>query len=369
MTRKTRTSVGLEVLEERRVLSSANSATLTNGVLDINVEQNRAHTVVVSQPAANTVQVQIDKTQFTFTDTVTQVNYHGSNKDDKFTNLTTLGGTLAFGNGDNIVLSKASDTITAGNGDNVIQDQTGGSNITVGNGRNSIYGGPGDTITAGSGKNVIYDILGTNTISVAQHEAGEYIFTNAASTVNGAQDNDRVARFFAANRAIGSGTLVLDSGVLYFTGNNNGDTFVLSQVGDQLVATYNLNDGTGFQTQTFNKKDVRLIANFGGAGADTLINNTDIPDVQYGAGGNNTLLGGYGALDLEKAGGASGSSIAVGRSREYNDVNGSGSANAQDVLIVNPRAKNIVRTNNPNDQILGFVNGRDVFVSPFQLKG
>lgn len=69
------------------------------------------------------------------------------------------------------------------------------------------------------------------------------------------------------------------------------------------MATFNLNDGAGFQTLVFNKSDVKLIANFGGAGNDTLINNTNISDVQYGAGGNNLVMGGFGALDLEKAGG------------------------------------------------------------------
>jgi RTX calcium-binding nonapeptide repeat (4 copies) len=360
--------LGLECLEDRNLLS-ANSVVLNAGVLSIAVNPNDSHTAVVSQTSTNAVQVQLDNKMYTFTDPVTQVNYQGGKHDDSFTNNTTIGGTLAFGNGNNIVLSKAgNETITAGNGNNLIQDQATNSQITVGNGNNSIYGGPGDTIKAGKGQDVIYDILGTNSIAVAAHEGRDYIFASASSTVTGAQANDRVALFFAANRQAGSGTLVLENGVLYFTANNAGDSFVLNQVGNKLVATYNLNDGNGFQTQVFKRSDVKLVANFGGAGNDTLINNTDIPDVQYGAGGNNLLIGGTGPLDLEKAGGASGNSTAIGRSPDYNDLNGSGSTNAVSVLIVNPDAKhNIVRTNNPADLIYGFATGVDTFVSPFKL--
>jgi hypothetical protein len=145
---------------------------------------------------------------------------------------------------------------------------------------------------------------------------------------------------------------------------------MLNQVGTKLVATYNLNDGSGFHTQIFNKADVKLIANFGGAGADTLINNTTIADVQYGAGGNNMLVGGFGDLDLEKAGGASGNSVAVGRSAHINDLNGSGSTSANCTLIFNPLAtENIARSNNPADIILGFSGGLDVLISPYKLSG
>lgn len=105
----------------------------------------------------------------------------------------------------------------AGDGKNFIQDFAGGNLIDVGAGNNSVYGGPGDQIYAGPGKNIIYDILGVNAISVPEHEGADYIFTNAASTVNGAQDNNRVARFFAANRQVGSSSVVLENGrpVLY----------------------------------------------------------------------------------------------------------------------------------------------------------
>ena len=173
--------------------------------------------------------------------------------------------------------------------------------------------------------------------------------------------------FFAANRQAGSGTLVLEKGVLYFTANDQGDQFTLNQVGNKLVAVYNLNDGTGFHTQTFNKSQVKLIANFGGAGNDIFINNTDLPDVQYGQGGNNILMGGFGVFDLEKAGGAAGNSVAIGRSPVFNDLTGAGSTNATTILIANPDADNIFRTNNPADQIFGFVIGKDEFVSPFEL--
>jgi serralysin len=363
MTRK-KAFVGLERLEERALLS-ASSVTLQGGLLNIVTSPNQHHTAVVSQ-TNSTVQVQLDGQTYTFTDPVTQLNYTGGNKGDNFTNLTTIGGFLAFGNGNNVVNSKAGgEAIVVGNGKNFVQDFAAGNTIVAGNGQNNIYGGPGDTITAGSGRNIIYDILGSNQINVAPHSGTDYIFSNATSTVTGAQSNDRVATFFAAGRAAGSGTLVLDSGVLYFTANGNGDTYILNQVGNKLVATYNLNDGTGFHTQTFDKSDVKLIANFGGAGNDVLVNNTNIADVQYGAGGNNVVIGGYGALDLEKAGGASGNSLVVGRSPDYNDLTASLSAGATATLITNPNAKhNVARSVNPSDVIFGLMQDNGTYIGP-----
>ncbi len=364
MTRK-RASVGLETLEER-ALMSASSVTLQNGLLNIVASPNQHHTAVVSQTTAGAVQVQLDNQTYTFTDPVTQLNYTGGNKGDNFQNLTTIGGYLAFGNGDNVVNSKAGgEAIFVGDGNNFVQDFATGNTIVAGNGRNNIYGGPSDNIIAGSGRDIIYDILGSDQITVAPHKGTDYIFSNATSTVTGAQNNDRVAVFFAANRAAGSGTLVLDSGVLYFTANSAGDTYVVNQVGNKIVATYNLNDGTGFHTMTFNKSDVKLLANFGGAGNDTLVNNTNIPDVQYGQGGNNVVIGGYGALDLEKAGGASGNSLVVGRSSEYNDLTASLTAGATATLITNPFAEqNVARSVNPADVIFGLMQGNGVYIGP-----
>jgi hypothetical protein len=369
MSQVKRCKLCVEVLEDRCV-PTASAVSVNNGILNIVVDPRHAHVATISQPSSGTTQVVLDNTQITLTDVITQINYQGGNRGDDFSNLTSLAGTLKFGDGANIVYSKApGESISVGNGRNFVQDQAGGSTMTAGNGADNIYGGPGDTISVGSGHDIVYDILGANTINVASHDGRDFIFTNAISTVNGAEDSDRVAVFFAANRQSGSGTLVLDKGVLYFTANANGDQYILNQVGHQLVATYNLNDGTGFHTQVFAKSQVLLIANFGGAGNDTLINNTDIPDVQYGAGGNNLVIGGFGPLDLEKAGGAAGNSVAISRSARYNDVNGAGSTNANTILIVNPDAEhNVVRTNNPADQVFGFVDDKDVFISPFGLK-
>jgi hypothetical protein len=364
MTRK-KTAVGLERLEERSLLS-ANSVLLQNGLLNIVATPQAHHTAVVSTTSTNAVQVQLDGQTYTFTNPVTQINYTGGNKGDQFTNLTSVGGFLAFGNGDNIVNSKAAnEAIIAGNGNNFVQDFAGNGSIIAGNGNNNLYGGAGDVIVAGSGKNIIYDILGANSINVAPHKGTDYIFSNATSTVTGNGNKDRVAVFFAANRASGSGTLVLDSGVLYFTANNNGDSYVVNQVGNKLVATYNLNDGTGFHTQVFKKSDVQLIANFGGAGNDTLINNTDLPDVQYGQAGNNTVVGGFGDLDLEKAGGASGNSVVVGRSSVYNDLTASLSTGATATLVTNPFAKqNVARSVNPSDVIFGLLQDNGTYIGP-----
>jgi hypothetical protein len=364
MTRN-RKSFALEKLEERALLS-ANSVTLQNGLLNIVANPAEHHTALISQTANNAVQVQLDGHTFTFTDPVTRVNYTGGNRGDNVTDLVNVGGFFALGNGNNVINSKASgQTIVAGNGKNFIQDFAAGNTIVAGNGQNNIYGGPGDSIVAGSGRDIIYDILGTNTITIAGHAGRDYVFTSASSTVTGTTANDRVATLFAANRQAGSGTLVLANGVLYFTANNNGDSYVLNQVGNKLVATYNLGDGNGFQTQTFDRSAVNLIANFGGAGNDTLINNTSIPDVQYGAGGNNVVIGGFGALDLEKAGGASGNSLVVGRSSAYNDLTASLSAGATATLITNPNARqNVARSVNSSDVIFGLSSDNGVYIGP-----
>jgi hypothetical protein len=358
----------LEALEERAV-PTANLVALQGSTLNILVDPDKSHAAVISQTttgATTTVNVQLDNQNYSFTNPVTQLNYLGGGRNDHIINLTNIGGDIFLGDGNNVVNSKAAnEMITAGKGNNIIQDFSTGSTIQVGNGNNNLYGGPGDTITAGSGKNIIYDILGANTISVAAHRGHDYIFTNATSTVTGAASQDSVAVFFASNRLAGSGTLVLSQGVLYFTANGNGDTYIVNEVGNQVVATYNLNDGTGFHTQTFAKSAVKLLANFGGAGNDTFINNTNISDVQYGQGGNNLLIGGTGALDLEKAGGASGASMAIGRSPDYNDLTGSATAGVQTTLVVNPDAKfNIVRSNNPADVVIGFRRHKDAFVGP-----
>ncbi len=367
---KNQSRLSVEILEDRCV-PAGTSVALSGGILNIVADPLRAHTVVVSQPSANTTQVMLDNTLFSYDTPITKLNYQGGERGDKFTNNTGIGGTITFGAGADIVFSKAANQIiSVGGGNNFVQNQAGGTTITAGNGDNNIYGGPNDTISVGSGKNIVYSILGPATVTIAPHQGRNFIFVSAAGTVNGATANDRVAVFFAANRTPGTGSLVLENGTLYFTANNNGNQFTLNAVGNKLVATYDLNDGTGVRTQVFNKSDVKLVANFGGSGNDVFINNSSVPDVQYGAGGNNLLIGGYGELNLEKAGGSAGTSVAIGRSPVYNDLNGSGSANITTTLILNPyAAQNVVRTNNPADVIFGFVENRDTFISPFQLKG
>lgn len=364
---RTKKPVGLEALEERALMSGASVTLLSTGLLNIVGASNQANNAVISAPNANTVQVQLDGQTYSFnSSSVTQINYTGGNRGDNVTDSVATGGYIALGNGNNIVNSKGTgQTIVAGNGKNFIQDFATNNTIVTGNGNDNIYGGQGDTIAAGSGTDIIYDILGSNTISVAAHQGTDYIFANATSTVTGSQARDHVVSFFAAGRTAGSGTLVLDSGVLYFTANNNGDTYIVNQVGNKIVATYNLNDGTGFHTQTFDKSQVQQLANFGGAGNDYFINNTDISDVQYGQGGNNVVIGGYGALDLEKAGGASGNSLVVGRSADYNDLTASLTAGATATLITNPLARqNVARSVNPADVIFGLLPENGTYIGP-----
>src|SRR5262249_30025930 len=94
-------------------------------------------------------------------------------------------------------------------------------------------------------------------------------------------------------------------------------------------------------------------------------NNTNIPDLQYGQAGNNTIIGGFGALDLEKAGGASGNSLVVGRSMTYNDLTASLSPNATATLITNPLAnQNVARSVNPCDLIFGLLQFNGTYIGP-----
>jgi hypothetical protein len=346
----------LEALEERALLSV--TAVLSGTALSLTGDEGTSHTVLVRQ-TANTLgsfDVVADGVTTSFTG-LTQVNYQGSNQGNTFTNrVSTLPGLINVGNGYNIVYTIAKgSTVLAGNGSNILQVTGGNSTITVGNGNNNVYGGPGDTITIGNGQNIVYDILPGNTsVSVGQHGTQvDHLFIGPQTVLSGAQAQDHVAQFFVA-APLGSGTFAQVGGTLYFAANNNGDTVSFYPLGpDSVLAFYNLNDGTGYQFAFF--FGVNQIAAFGGTGNDSFTNNTSIDDAMYGAGGSNVLVGGYGQLDLEKAGGqAATGSIAVGRSPEYNDLNGSGlTATTNTLIFTNPAAHNIARTNSPTDVVLG----------------
>lgn len=352
--------LALEGLEDRCV-PSANSVTLQGGVLNILTDTRSDHTAVISQPTTGGVMVQLDNKQFQFTDAVTQIVYRGGDKKDNVQNSTAINATIDGSKGDDILVGgTANDTIDGGAGDNFIQDSGGTNVLKAGNGNNSVYGGSGnDTTLLGSGANVVYDLLGVNSIEVADHRASvvDYLFTNASSQVLGSRSTDTVVSFFAANRTPGAGNISLENGILYFTGNNNGNSFVFTTSGSKLIVTYDLNDGTGQQVVTFNKKDVHFLAGFGGSGNDTFINNTNIGVVAYGQSGDDVLIGGS-KFNLLKGG--AGNDYVEGNGT-YNDLNGNG---GNDILAALGKkgATNILRTDS-GDQTINAGN-HDVFIGP-----
>lgn len=354
----------LEALEERD--NPSVSFGLTGTSLSLTGSPDSPHNVLVRPSAtANAIDVLADGQLQSFTG-LTQVNYSGrGSQADTITNRTSIPGVISLGNGANVVLTAAAgSTVTAGNGANVIQATGGGNVITAGNGDNSVYGGPNDVISVGNGQNVVYALLGVNTITVGSDKDVDRIYTNAASTVVGATPQDRVATFFAANRLPGSGNLVLDSATrtLYFAADNQGDTFVADQAGPNVFVRVGRGSAP-VQTYAFDANSFDTIAVFGGAGNDTFVDNTTKDSVLYGAGGSNVLIGSTGDFNLLKAGGAAATnSVAWARSPVANDVNGSGQPGTQTILIADPQAQNIFRSNSSSDVFVG-LKATDMLVS------
>lgn len=360
----------LEALEDRQLLTVFSS--LSGNVLNLTALAGLPHNVLVRPTAnvPNSIDVLADGASQSFTGVAT-VNYSETpgplpffRSSTTFTNRTTLAGTLTFGDGNNVVYTIAPGSrVQTGQGNNVLQVTGGNSTISAGNGNNSVYGGPGDVIQVGAGVNVVYDILpGTQTITVAPHTGIDHLFVGPQSTLKGALPQDHVATFFVT-APLGSGKLAVNNNTLYYAASNAGDLFLVNQFGSQIFVTYGPQGNVN--TQVFAAGSFNQIAAFGGSGNDLFVNNTNIDDVQYGAGGVNFIEGGTGAFTLIKTGGtAAGGSVAIARSPVYNDINGSGNTTAANVLIFQggSQAQNIVRTNSPSDVIIGF-KATDTLVS------
>jgi hypothetical protein len=362
--------LSLEALEERSLLSVVTSF---NGIT-LNVSVNAGPENVLVRPTPN-VPGSVDVVDVTNSNAVTSfkgvqaVNYFGFDGNtantDYFTNRTTIRGSLyGIGAANQVIYTIApASAVFGGPGNNVFQVTGGQSFISPGSGSDSTYGGPGDFINVGSGANVIYDILPGNTrVNVASHTAVDHLFTGPQTVLTGAMAQDHTAQFFVT-APLGSGTLAQKGSTLYFAANNNGDTVYFFGNSTLVTVLYSLNDGTGFKIAGFT--GVNQISAFGGSGSDTFINNSNIDDAMYGAGGSNLLVGGFGSLDLEKSGGqAATGSTAIGRSPIANDLNGSGLTNTSNTLIFlgGPTAQNIARTNSPTDVVIG-LKTTDVLVS------
>lgn len=227
-------------------------------------------------------------------------------------------------------------------------------NLTADGGRgdDTIFGGTGvNNLTGGQGRDVIYSLLGTTTVNAADDNQADRVYVGNGASVS-ADPNDQVVTFFAKGRVPGSGLVQLDGGVLYITPTNAGTTVSIDEVDKQIVVTYNF--GNGPQVATFNKKDVNVIAYFGGSGNDTYVNNTKIEEAAYGAAGNDTLVGGFGDFNLLK--GSGGNDTLIGRGKRV-DASGNGGA---DVIVLGPKV-NTVRTD-ALDVVVGDIGFNDLIV-------
>jgi Ca2+-binding RTX toxin-like protein len=287
---KRTTRPALEALETRNLMSNA---WLANGVLTIQGDLNSANSAHVSQSTMGgqtTTQVALDGKNYSFKAPVSRIVYHGGNAGDTYTDTTSLNASVTAGNGNNYV--------TVGNGSDAIR---------LGNGANNVHTGSGhDSITVGSGANVIYDLAGSGSVTLGAHSSAtaDHVITRYGTMVSGAQAGDVVVSYGAPGRQPGAGNVVLSNGVLYLTASNMGENFDVRQVGNNLVVTYSLNNGTGSHTATFSASAVRFIAGLGGAGNDNFINETAVGDsfvagatscdIICGGRGFNLLVGGSG---------------------------------------------------------------------------
>jgi hypothetical protein len=189
---------------------------------------------------------------------------------------------------------------------------------------------------------VIYAFAGTSVIDTTAGGHKDRIFTTVVSTVT-SKPGDEVAIFFGAGHTRGSGTVFLstfgvDAGTLYLTATNAGNQFFVNRVDDLDVVTYNLNDGNGLQTVSFDASQVKLVALCGGTGTDFIANNTNADTVGYVFGLNSVLIGGTGKYDLLKGIGAG--SYVEGRAAKNDLVTGPGAD-----TLVSDRGFTIFRTN------------------------
>jgi len=229
--------------------------------------------------------------------------------------------------------------------------------IFGGSGRNFIAGGPGDDIT--------YAILPTATDYIDTRDGGtDHVFANANPANTLLTDGpalDPVVTFFRPDRLPGSGVLRQEAdGVLYVVPTNNGSYFQLDPLpgagAGAVVATYDLGDGRGRQTQAFS--GVVALSYFGGSGADVMINNSSVREAAYGGAGDDFLLGGFGDVSILK--GLAGSDSVLGRTAGRADL--SGNAGSDTVVMFGPGVTTF-RVGPEDAVVAGFTPG-DLALSP-----
>ncbi len=304
-------NLSVEMLERR----DCPSATLLNGTLFV-VEQG---------PGTHTVSVDSVNNQIQ----VTEGDGSGLNNAVSLFDPATVTGVFVAG---------------APDGTNIIQQNVANlpALLVAGNHGDTIIGGNGpNTIVGGYGKDVLYSLLGSNTIYTAGDGKEDYVLTNFGASVY-SDPQDSVVRFFGPGRTPGTPFIGLDStlndGVLYITPSNNGSWVVLDPgaVPGEVVASYDLGDGNGPQTQVF--EGVGFVSYFGGSGNDVYYNNTSVSEAAYGSAGNDALVGGTGEVSFLK--GLGGNDVVVGQAR-HNDI--SGNAGSDILIDLNRHKGDVIR--------------------------
>lgn len=147
------------------------------------------------------------------------------------------------------------------------------------------------TIVGGDGDDQLYAILGANFID--GRRGRDRVITNATS-VNVADPRDEIPVVFGQSQD----TFALIDRVLYYTPVDGDNRVVLTQDGDDLVATSS--------TAMFRapRSSVRTFATVFGPGNDVLVNQVNgLTVVAYGSGGNDVLLFGRARFAFGKGGG------------------------------------------------------------------
>jgi Ca2+-binding RTX toxin-like protein len=165
-----------------------------------------------------------------------------------------------------------------------------------------LRGGPGDdslqafgttSIVLGEqGSDFLYAIVGTGAF-IDGGQGRDRIAGNATSIIVPDRADDFVVQF-----GIAQAPFQVVNRALIFVGTAGNDMGFAFRQGNMIFVSYNGVSGA------FNRQDIDVLAGVFGAGDDRFLNTSDIPQVMYGSGGRDTLLGGSGN-DLLKGGGDS----------------------------------------------------------------
>lgn len=327
---------------ESRVLPAAKIGVVAS-ILSI-VADNKGDNITVSSTAGqvNVTDNGTGKVTSFSASAITSVSFLGGNgsNGDFFQNTTALPDVeqAGYNSGTTYLQGGTTKSILIGS-----MNPTGSSYLTAGNGNATFIGGAGfnnifggktggaDTIITGPGTNYVYDILGTDTV-IANGGKG-YLIVDAQSAVV-PDANYSVITFFQAAQTTPTGSPFLlqkdvnGNGILYINPQtpNSGVTESVTQIGNQLLATYT--DVNGTQIAFFPAKSVQWVASFGTTGNDSMIVNANVNSVLYGAAGNDYLQGGTG-IDVLKS--HSGNDVLNASSATYADL--SAGTNGSDTLI------------------------------------